>query len=116
MATSYAETVIGMFNECTPNPTFGPRGRDDILFPPGFPTLDVLCLDSDSDEAIFRVGIGTDWYQRKDALTVYKNGNVKINGDLTITGALKDRRRLSDRERLWAELQRFSPCTLSRNR
>ena len=65
-AKSFAETVVGRYNALGGSPS----------------TTSWVTAD-----AAFRVGIGTDDLNRKDALTVYKNGTVVISGDLVVAGS-----------------------------
>ena len=65
-AESFAETVVGQSNALGGSPS----------------TTSWVAAD-----AAFRVGIGTGDLNRKDALTVYKNGTVVISGDLIVAGS-----------------------------
>ena len=65
-AESMAETVVGQYNALG-------TSRDT-----SWATTD----------AAFRVGIGTSENDRKDALTVYKDGTVAISGDLRVSGSI----------------------------
>jgi len=65
-AESFAETVVGQYNALGGSPSYDSWVATD---------------------AAFRVGIGTADNDRKDALTVYKNGTVVISGDLVVAGS-----------------------------
>ena len=65
-AESFAETVVGQYNALGGSPSYESWVATD---------------------AAFRVGIGTADNDRKDALTVYKNGTVVISGDLVVAGS-----------------------------
>ena len=78
------QVVIGQFNELHPNVFKGDPVRLEggevevngtmVTVPPAW----------QASNAVFRVGVGTGESDRKDALTVYKNGTVVI-GDLVQT-------------------------------
>ena len=68
-AESQAETVVGRYNALASSPAAGSGVATD---------------------AVFRIGIGVSNDNRRDVLTVYKNGTVVIGGDIIAT-----RRRLA---------------------
>jgi len=89
-AQSFAEVVIGQWNELATNATVGDvylveGGNNTIDTGNGSVTYDVPPAWQSSD-AVFRVGIGTGETDRKDALTVYKNGTVVIPGLILTVG------------------------------
>ena len=79
------QVVIGQFNELHPNAFKGDPVRLEggevevngtmVTVPPAW----------QASNPVFRVGVGTGESDRKDALTVYKNGTVVI-GDLQSSG------------------------------
>ena len=79
------QVVIGQFNELHPNAFKGDPVRREggevevngtmVTVPPAW----------QASNAVFRVGVGTGESDRKDAITVYKNGTVFI-GDLRTPG------------------------------
>ena len=79
------QVVIGQFNELHPNAFKGDPVRLEggevavngtmVTVPPAW----------QASNAVFRVGVGTGESDRKDAITVYKNGTVVI-GDLRTPG------------------------------
>jgi len=77
-AASYAEVVLGQFNEVDNN-------ASQTLW--------------SADDAILRVGVGTASDQRKDALTVYKDGRVVIDDLRTNGGRRLDQDKLDSLER-----------------
>lgn len=106
-AESFAEVVIGQFNELNPigecdqwiptfdNPEPGPapegcasrgtpfclEGGECDVGNDTAPVIATVLPAWQASNAVFRVGVGTGESDRKDAITVYKNGTVFI-GDL----------------------------------
>ena len=67
MAESGCETVVGQYNALGDSPS---------------------ATSWVATDAAFRVGVGTNEDDRKDALTVYKNGNASVMGNFDVKGNL----------------------------
>ena len=74
------QVVIGQFNELDPNAFKGDPVRLEGGEVEGNGTMVTVPPAWQASNAVFRVGVGTGESDRKDALTVYKDGTVVIPG------------------------------------